>query len=100
MVTVEFYEFSVVSEYIENTRVDVEDSFQNVYPNSESETKINKEEEEFRFIFKGEWSSPEEIDEDIIKEICNNNDLYCSICEDGISNKSYYYDEDDEFVYD
>ena len=99
MVTVEFYEFSVVSEYIENTRVDVEDSFQNVYPNSESETKINKEEEEFRFIFKGEWSSPEEIDEDIIKEICNNNDLYCSICEDGISNKSYYYDEDDEFVY-
>ena len=99
MVTVELYEFSVVSEYIENTRVDVEDSFQNVYPNSESETKINKEEEEFRFIFKGEWSSPEEIDEDIIKEICNNNDLYCSICEDGISNKSYYYDEDDEFVY-
>jgi len=99
MITVEFYEYSNVSEYIENTMVDVVDSFQNIYPDSESKTKIDQEEEEFRFIFNGEWSTPDEIDEDIIKEICISNELYCSICENGKANKTYYYDEDDEFVY-
>lgn len=100
MVTVNFYGYSDTSEYIENTRVDVVDSFQNVYPESECEIQINKEEEEFNFIFNGQWSNPDEVDEDTVKEICNSNELYCSICENGESNKSYYYDEDDVFVYD
>ena len=63
------------------------------------ETLINKEEEEFEFIYKGEWSSPEDIDEDVIRDICQSNELYCHILIDNKINKSYYYDEDDEFVY-
>ena len=56
---------------------------------------INKEEEEFEFIYKGEWSSPEDIDEDVIRDICQSNELYCHILIDNNINKSYYYDEDD-----
>ncbi|MDA8699455.1 hypothetical protein N9M11_05025 [Flavobacteriaceae bacterium] len=100
MITVKFYGYSDVEEYIENTKVDVVDSFQMYYPDSECETKIIKEEEQFEFVFSGEWSSPEDIDEDVVKEICNSHELYCSIHQDNKSNKSYYYDEDDVFVYD
>lgn len=100
MVTVKFYGYSDVPEFIENTRVDVVETFQNVYPESEFEIQINKEEEEFNFIFNGQWSCTDEVDEDTIKEICNGSELYCTICENGESSKSYYYDEDDVFVYD
>lgn len=99
MVTVKFYGYSDVPKFIERAKVDVLDKFQNVYPKSECEIQLNQEEEEFNFIFNGYWSSPDEVDEDIVKEICNNNELYCSICENGEPNKSYYYDEDDVFVY-
>ena len=100
MIKVKFYGYSDVSEYIENTQVDVVDAFQDFYPESELEIEINKEEEEFSFIFKDRWSGPEEVDEDCIKEICNNNELYCTILENDEPNKSYYYDEDDVFVFD
>ena len=100
MITVQFYGYSDVEEYIENIKVEVVDSFQMHYPDSECDVKINTEEEEFQFNFKGEWTSPEDIDEDIVKEICNSHELYCSILENNKPNKSYYYDEDDVFVYD
>ena len=50
MITVKFYGYSDVEEYIENTKVDVVDSFQMYYPDSECETKIIKEEEQFEFV--------------------------------------------------
>ena len=99
MITIEFYGYSNSDEYIDNTRVDVENVFQQYYPDSEEETIINKEEEEFKIIFKGDWSSPEDIDEDVIRDICSSNELYGHISIDNKINKSYYYDEDDEFVY-
>ncbi len=100
MITVKFYRYSDVEEYIENTKADVTDQFQMHYPDSECETKLIKDEEEFQFIFKGDWTSPEDVDEDVVKEICNSHELYCSILENDNSIKSYYYDEDDVFVYD
>ena len=100
MIKIKFYGYSDVEEYIENTKADVIDQFQMHYPDSECETKLIKDEEEFQFIFKGDWTSPEDIDEDVVKEICNGLELYCSILENDNSNKSYYYDEDDVFVYD
>ena len=100
MIKVKFYGYSDVPEFIENTQVDVVDAFQDFYPESELEIEINKEEEEFSFIFIDRWSGPEDVDEDCIKEICNNNELYCTILENDKPNKSYYYDEDDVFVYD
>ena len=68
MITVEFHGYSDVDEYIDNTRVDVEDIFLQYYPDSECETMIFKEDEEFKFVFKGEWSSVEDIDEDVIRD--------------------------------
>ena len=99
MITIMFTGYSVSDEYIQNTRVDVEDVFLQYYPDVDIETLINKEEEEFEFIYKGEWSSPDDIDEDVIRDICQSNELCCHILIDNNINKSYYYDEDDEFVY-
>ena len=53
MITIMFTGYSVSDEYIQNTRVDVEDVFLQYYPDVDIETLINKEEEEFEFIYKG-----------------------------------------------
>ena len=79
MITIKFTGYSVSNEYIQNTQVDVDDIFLQYYPDVDIETLINNEEEEFEFIYKGEWSSPEEIDEDVIRDICQSNELYCHI---------------------
>ena len=79
MITIMFTGYSVSDEYIQNTRDDVDDVFLQYYPDVDIETLINKEEEEFEFIYKGEWSSPEDIDEDVIRDICQSNELYCHI---------------------
>ena len=49
MITAKFYGYSVVEEYIENTKADVVDSFQMYYPESEYEINLIEEEEEFQF---------------------------------------------------
>lgn len=97
MITVKFYGYSDVEEYINNTKLEVEDTFQMYYPNSE--VKVHTIDDEFQFIFKDDWSDLDEIDEDIIRDICNTNEIYCSILIGEKINKSYYYDEDENFVY-
>lgn len=97
MITVKFYGYSDVEEYINNTKLEVEDTFQMYYPNSE--VKVHTIDDEFQFIFKDDWSDLDEIDEDIIRDICNTNEIYCSILIGEKTNKSYYYDEDENFVY-
>ena len=99
MITIKFFESSDVDEYINNAKAEVEDLFQMYYPDSECELKVDKEEIQFEIIFKDNWSSPEDIDEDIIRDICQSNELYCWILIDNKMNKGYFYDEDDEFVY-
>ena len=99
MIKVSFDGYSESDEYIDNIRINVEDVFQQYYPDSEEETIINKEEEEFSITFKGDWTSPEDLDEDVLRDICKSNEIYCHISIDDKINKSYYYDEDDEFFY-
>tara|TARA_B100000902_G_scaffold202575_1_gene193139 strand:+ start:331 stop:633 length:303 start_codon:yes stop_codon:yes gene_type:complete len=99
MITIKFFESSDVDEYINNAKAEVEDLFQMYYPESECELKVDKEEIQFEIIFKDNWSSPEDIDEDVIRDICQSNELYCWILIDNKMNKGYFYDEDDEFVY-
>ena len=99
MITIKFFESSDVDEYINNAKAEVEDIFQMYYPDSECELKVDKEEIQFEIIFKDNWSSPEDIDEDVIRDICQSNELYCWILIDNKMNKGYFYDEDDEFVY-
>ena len=99
MIVVVFEGYTDSEEYIDNIRIDVEDIFQNYYPDTEEETLINKKTEEFSIIFRGDWTSPEDIEEDLIKDICHSNALFCHILIDNKLNKSYYYDEEDEFVY-
>ena len=41
-------------------------------------------------IFKDNWSSPEDIDEDVIRDICQSNELYCWILIDNKMNKGYF----------
>ena len=60
---------------------------------------IFEDEEEFKFVFNGDWDDVEDLDEDIIKNICHSHELYGHVCVDNEMNKSYYFDEDDEFVY-
>ena len=99
MITIKFFESSDVDEYINNAKAEVEDLFQMYYPDSECELKVDKEEIQFEIIFKDNWSSPEDIDEDVIRDICQSNELYCWVLIDNKMNKGYFYDEDDEFVY-
>ena len=99
MISIQFVGYSDSDEYIDNIKDNVQDLFFQHYPDSECESIIDKEEETFELIFKGKWSNPEEFDEDIIRDICHSNELYCHISIDNEINKSYYYDEDDEFVY-
>tara|TARA_Y100000385_G_scaffold100256_1_gene103614 strand:+ start:1392 stop:1694 length:303 start_codon:yes stop_codon:yes gene_type:complete len=99
MVEVMFTGYSNSKELIKTIRSKVDYSFLQYYPDVDIETVFNTEQEEFEFIYKGEWSSPEDIDEDLIKDICHSNELYCHISIDNKINKSYWYDEDDEFVY-
>ena len=99
MITIKFFESSDVDEYINNAKAEVEDLFQMYYPDSECELKVDKQEIQFEIIFKDNWSSPEDIDEDVIRDICQSNELYCWILIDNKMNKGYFYDEDDEFVY-
>ncbi len=99
MITIKFFESSDVDEYINNAKAEVEDLFQMYYPDSECELKVDKNEIQFEIIFKDNWSSPEDIDEDVIRDICQSNELYCWILIDNKMNKGYFYDEDDEFVY-
>ncbi|MDB4162119.1 hypothetical protein N9772_07115 [Bacteroidia bacterium] len=99
MVEVMFTGYSNSKELIKTIRSKVDHSFLQYYPDVDIETVFNTEQEEFEFIYKGEWSSPEDIDEDLIKDICHSNELYCHISIDNKINKSYWYDEDDEFVY-
>jgi hypothetical protein len=51
MITIMFTGYSVQDEYIQNTRVDVDDVFLQYSPDVDIETLINKEEEEFEFIY-------------------------------------------------
>lgn len=99
MVEVMFTGYSNSKELIRTIRSKVDHFFLQYYPDVDIETVFNTEQEEFEFIYKGEWSSPEDIDEDLIKDICHSNELYCHISIDNKINKSYWYDEDDEFVY-
>ena len=99
MITVEFHGYSDDNQHIEETRIKVENSFFLEYTNSECETMIFEDEEEFKFVFNGDWDDVEDLDEDIIKNICHSHELYGHVCVDNEMNKSYYFDEDDEFVY-
>ena len=47
------------------------------------------QDEEFKFVFKGEWSSVEDIDEDVIRDICQSYELYGHIKINNEFNKSY-----------
>ena len=40
-----------------------------------------------------------QIDEEVIRDICQSNELTCHIFMNCKMNKSYYYDKQDEFVY-
>ena len=98
MIKVSFEGYSDSEEYIDNTRIQVEDVFQTHYPDSERKI-VKKQEKEFRVTFLGDWTSPDVIDEEVIRDICQSNELTCHIFMDCKMNKSYYYDKQDEFVY-
>ena len=58
MIKVSFEGYSDSEEYIDNTRIQVEDVFQTHYPDSEGKI-VKKQEKEFRVTFLGDWISPE-----------------------------------------
>lgn len=91
MISVKFYNYSDSEQYIENLKVDIQDSFQMYYPNSE--ISVNKVDDEFQFIFNDNWSDVEEIDLDVINDICSSNEVYCSILVNDEINENFYYDE-------
>lgn len=54
MIKVSFEGCSESEEYIDNTRIQVEDVFQTHYPDSEGKI-VKKQEKEFRVTFLGDW---------------------------------------------
>jgi len=97
MIKVKFFGDVDSQKDYDNLKATVVDSFQEFY-DYEFEDQKN-EDDEFEIIFKGDWSSPDDIDEDIIRDICDQNEIYCSVLIDDKTNKTYYYDEDYEFIY-
>lgn len=100
MISVKFFGYSSDAEYIDGVKMEVEDAFGNSYPNAMCESAIDVDAEEFEFCFTESWSGPDEVDEVVLKEICNSHELYCSVYVGEEKNKSYFYDEEDEFIYD
>ena len=90
MIKVSFEGHSESEAYIDNIRMQVENVFKTRYPDSEGKI-VRKEKEEFRVTFIGDWISPEDIDEEVIRDICQSNKLICHIFMDCKMNKSYYY---------
>jgi hypothetical protein len=100
MISVKFFGYSSDAEYIDGLKMEVEDAFGISYPNAICEASIDTEAEEFEFSFTENWSGSDDVDEDALKEICNNHELYCSVFVGEEKNKSYFYDEENEFIYD
>ena len=100
MISVKFYGYSSDAKYIDGLKMDVGDVFGTSYPNAVCESNFDSEAEEFEFSFTDTWSVPDEVDEDVLKEICNEHELYCSVYVGSEKNKSYFYDEEDDFIYD
>ena len=100
MISIKFFGYSSDAESIDGVKMEVEDAFGITYPNAICEASIDTESEEFEFSFTENWSGPDDVDEDALKEICNNHELYCSVFVGEEKNKSYFYDEEDEFIYD
>ena len=78
MLKVSFEGHSDLEEYIDNTRIQVEDVFQTQYPDSQGKI-VREGEEEFRVTFIGGCVSPEDIDEKVIKDVRQSNKLTCHI---------------------
>ena len=89
MIKVSFEGHSDSEEYIDKIRIKVEDLFQTRYPDSEGKI-VRKEKEKFRVTFIGDWISPKDIDEKVIRDICQSYKLTCHIFMDCKMNKSYY----------
>ncbi len=89
MIKVSFEGHSDSEEYIDKIRIKVEGLFQTRYPDLEAKI-VRKEKEKFRVTFIGDWMSPEDIDEKLIRDICQSNKLTCHIFMDCKMNKSYY----------
>lgn len=99
MISVKFFGYSSDVDYIDFVKMEVEDMFGMTYPNVICEATVDAEAEEFEFSFTDNWSGPDAIDEGVLKEICNSHELYCSVFVGEEKNKSYFYDEEDEFIY-
>jgi hypothetical protein len=96
MITTQFYV------YTDATSTETTDlitlRFKVDYPDTTSEINYNEEEELLTITLKNDLDDIEKIDTFLCEEICKEFEYYCSISSES-SSKSYYFDEEDEWIY-
>lgn len=99
MVQVKFYGYSDDADFVKELEVQISERFANDYPDFQSESHFSQDEEEFSLTFNlTEFESIEDVDTFLCEEICHEREVYCEIF-NSASRKSFYYDEEDEWVY-
>lgn len=98
MVHVKFYGYSDDEDFVKNLQAQISDRFANDYPDFQTEFRFSADEEEYSLIFGlAEFDLIDDVDTFLCEEICHEREVYCEIY-NSVSKKSFYYDEEDEWV--
>jgi len=92
MITIVFAGKSSDLELIELQKMEVNDAFLVSHPNSLCELTVFSGIKQYAYSFTNNWKGIEDIDEDVIKRICNNHKLSCSLLIEGVLIKSFSSD--------
>lgn len=99
MVQVNFYGFSDDADFVNNLHLQICDRFASDYPDYKTEFTFSSDDEEFSIQFElADFDSIDDVDTFLCEEICHEREVYCDIL-NSVSKKSFYYDEEDEWIY-
>lgn len=88
MISEKIFGYSSDADYINGVKMELEDAFGISCPNAIRMAAIDTKAEEFEFWFTESWSGPNDVDEDVLKDICNNHELNCFVFVREEKNKS------------
>jgi len=98
MVIVEFYTYTDDTIGLDELGNNIVDRFKQDYPDATSEVKYNPDEELFSININIEGDDIKMIDTLLCEEVCHEHELFVSVT-DNKSTMSYYFDEDDEWIF-
>jgi len=98
MVIVEFYTYTDDTSGLDELGDNIVDRFKQDYPDATSEVNYNEDDELFSININVEGDDIKMIDTLLCEEICHEYEFFVSVT-DNKSTMSYYFDEDDEWIF-